>query len=213
MSDFQSEYFKSRDNQFGSSKVNNVIGNDIHCILLSLIREFSKIDVKNLVHNMEISQYYEINNLHNGYIIPDNSEIILKYIDTTVCLSNEKNCSCYRGLVRFYIKQKKGDEYKYVKINVIKICPTISKLEASIYQNSDKIQMWENIVNIAIAKGQKDAISKMSDKLILTTSEKIRNSVNKINEILFQIKKASTKSQISKLKKDNEILLSPSQTA
>ncbi len=132
------------DRQYGSGKLNpkfinelpdlsfvvndHVLGDDVRLVIYSLIDEFNKLAYGKLTHNVEISQYYSVDKklfTRDGDTECENCEVVLKYIDATVCLTenklskNSSDCKLGRGIVRFYLKQKNGDCYKYSRIKVV----------------------------------------------------------------------------------------------
>lgn len=254
--DYKEKYLKLKkyvleSNQRGSGKLNplfannlsnlafvvdnNVLGDDAHAVITSLIEEFNKIATLDLKHNPEISQYYSVGNGladKNGTLICENCEIVLKYSDATVCVTNSKNqhssnqtninksnMDCYisRGSIRFYIKKKEGDSYKYTKIRVVDI-QKINSLQPylnSVYQNTDEMNRLEEAGNIALSRGQTDAILSTSKngRLDVTNPEQLSNTTNTINDIITESKNAIVHSQLNKMNNQRVLSSIPTQNA
>jgi hypothetical protein len=260
--DYREEYLKLKhlimdeDKQYGSGLLNplfinelsnlsfvigdNILGDDVHAIILSLMEEFNKIAAMDLKHNLELSQYYIVEkNLMNHESLSqcDNCEIVLRYVDTTICVRNshigkegdtyyhvennrQKNgvkCSISRGLVRFYIKQKYGDVFKYTKIRVVRIqmVETLRPFIDVFYQNNDEINNLEEAANIAICKGQSYAISSIALKGNLQSNlpDDIMCVTKTINNIINETKKASAKSQLNRINNQRMLSKVPNQYA
>lgn len=241
MADYKQEYLKLKkkimeDFHYGNGKLNskfldafqnlvfvvddNILGDDAEAIILSLVDEFNKIAETNLVHNIELSQYYDATSAlpKNGNIFQcENCEIVLKYIDTTICLTNSRvrrhinnddanpndpsnieiDCNASRGLVQFYIKQKLADTYKYRKIQVVKILRHENLLPFlnTIYQNNDEFAKLNDAANVAIAKWQTKNLSQSR-----VDPEKIKTCpIEYVNNIINDTKQATTNAQISKI--------------
>lgn len=203
----------------------DILDDEIYTIILSLIEEFCKIISNGLRHNIELSQYYAMeNNVINNKNMTrcENCEVVLRYIDTTICVTNshicqpvstfdgtdsEKKsnigCDVSKGLIRFYIKQLQGNQSIYTKIHVVKIQSTesLQPFMKSFYQNVDEIKKLENVANIAISRGQTDAFVKTSQKGILNIDsvDNINCSIQIINNIIHEAKNKSVESQLNKM--------------
>jgi hypothetical protein len=231
--------------QYGSGKMNpllvselsdlsfvvgdNMLGDDVRAIIMSLIDEFNHIATNDLKHNYEISQFYAVDKgfTEKGLLDKcDNCEIVLKYIDSTICLTNgmavshfkkinnqftnkpvlqnQTDCEISRGLIRFYIKQQIGNTYTYTKINIVKV-KTIQSFEPFLhmpYQNNEMNKDLENKINIAISKGQSEIISDkaFNSELADTKSYELETTIKIINSILKEIKKAAIQPQLSEMR-------------
>ena len=204
-----------------------VLGDDINATILSLIEEFNRIATINLKHNLELLQYYAVGrNLMTGVSQCENCEIVLRYIDNTICLSNswprsgygtDFDCSVSQGMIRFYIRQRNGDMYKYTNINVVKIniVNSLDPFMNRVYQNNDEMIKLNDSIGIALSKGQSDAMleSAKSGRLEVSTPSDIKHSTSAANTIFSRAKKASGKSQLNKLTNQRALSLVPSQTA
>ena len=263
--DYKEKYLKLKhyiveNNQRGSGRLNplfvnnlsnlsfvlndNVLGDDAHAVILSLIDEFNKIAAIELKHNLELSQYYDISNsltTKEGVLVCNNCEIVLKYIDTTVCITNSKarqhiteennkhyhtnkqgvkseiDCMISRGLVRFYVKQREGNVYRYTRIRVVNV-QTLDSLRPymdSLYQNNDEISKLEEASNIAISKGQSDAIRSTSrnGQLEVNSPQELTNATQTINNIVTDAKNAIVQSQLGKMNNQRVISSIPTQSA
>ena len=221
-----------------------VLSDDANAVILSLIEEFNRIASSELKHNIELSQYYGHANpltSKNGSIICDNCEIVLKYVDTTVCITNGKiikhvseengryyhrnesgekteiNCQISRGLIRLYLKQKIGYTYKYARIRVVSVknTDTLEPYTDKIYQNNDEIRKLEEATNIAIAKGQSKAfdINAKNGDLQTNTPSEVVCATKTINDIITDAKNASANAQLSKINTDRFFSQVPPQSA
>jgi len=264
--DYKEEYLKLKrriiedDQQKGAGKLDpeflkelsklsfvvgdNVLGDDTHAVILSLVDEFNRIAATDLKHNLELSQYYAVGKgLMNkeGSVQCENCEIVLKYVDTTVCITNgrarqhidkdnnkyyhtnkngertEINCDISRGLVRFYIKQKQGNTFKYTRIRVVKtqMVDSLKHYIESLYQNNDEIEKLEDATGIAISKGQSEAIlqTAKAGNLEPITSKGVTNSTSMVNNIIAETKNASTNSQLTKMGSQRIFSDNPIETA
>lgn len=248
------------NNQRGSGKMNpifidhlsnlsfvigdNVLGDDVHAVILSLIEEFNRIATIDLKHNLELSQYYAVGSgLTNkeGILVCENCEIVLKYIDTTVCITNGRvlqhviedgdkyyhvnkmgdktliKCVISRGLIRFYLKQKDGNNFKYMKIDTVNVqkVDSLHPFFDTIYQNSDEINKLENASDVAINKGQSDAILSISKNghLETNTPNEIMHTTKTVNNIITEAKNAVIQSQLRKMNNQRIISTIPTQSA
>ena len=145
----------------------------------------------------------------------------MKYYNTTIYFINEKNnpykkteskiyvnkkitvdCGINRGVIRFYIKQKNDDIYKYTKIRIAKINKSdcFKHFKDVLYHNNDAIIKLENNINIAVNKGQSDAILALAatGNLEPFNIEKMKDMVNKVNNIIFNSKNALVNIQVDK---------------
>lgn len=248
---YQEEYLKLKKklldfNQSGSGRLNplfvqeltnlvfvvddKILGEDTHSVILSLITEFNKLSSNNITHNLELGQFYAMEKGligEKGLVICENCELVLKYIDTTVCVSNgrlkqhifkednkyyelsdfgksvEIDCNLSRGLVRFYVKQKNGDNYTYTLIRILRM-ESANNLEPylqALYQDNDEIAKLENATSLAISNGQSDAIVKnaVSGNLHINTPNEIDCSTAKINNIVTEVKNAAASGQMKKM--------------
>ncbi|XWV25932.1 hypothetical protein QJ857_gp1148 [Tupanvirus soda lake] len=263
--DYKEKYLKLKrhileENQRGSGRLNplfieqlsnlsfvvgdNVLGDDVHAVILSLVEEFNRIAATDLKHNLELSQYYAVGKgLTNkeGVLVCENCEIVLKYVDTTVCISNgrvrqhisevdgkhyhtnklgertEVDCTISRGLVRFYLKQKDGNTYRYTRIRVVNV-QNVESLQSfidAVYQNNDEISKLEEAGNVAISKGQTDAIlsTSQSGQLEANTPEEIMCATRTVNNIITEAKNAVVQSQLSKMNNQRVVSTVPTQSA
>ncbi len=208
---------------------NNVLGDDAHAVIASLIEEFNKIAALDLKHNPEISQYYSVGNgltSKNGTLICENCEIVLKYADATVCVTNGKaesgnknnvDCHVSRGSIRFYIKQKEGDVYKYTKIRVVNV-QKMNSLQPhfdNMYQNTEEFDNLGDAGAIALSRGQTEAIlsTSKSGKLNVTNPDELSNTTRVVNDIVTESKNAVVESQLDKMNTQRILSAVPSQNA
>ncbi|BCS83352.1 hypothetical protein QLL95_gp0771 [Cotonvirus japonicus] len=247
--DYKQEYLKLKQqvlNQKGSGRMNpqllnqlsnlvfivgdNVLSDDVNSILMSLIQEFNRISTSDLKHNLELSQYYAVGKglmRNNGTIQCENCELVLKYIDTSICLSNNKiirtkdgpsiDCNINRGLVKFFIKQKLGDVYKYTRIRIAKVQSTGTLLPFNdvLYQDNEEINRLDEATNIAINRGQSDIIFNKARRgeLNTNTPDALTNTTQNVNQIVSDVKNASISSQISKMNRNRLLSPVPNQTS
>lgn len=185
---------------------------DAHLIILSLIEKFHKIAVDNdLADSLEISQYYDVTGLKPC----ENCEIVLKYFDIPVCITNVNtqtvdetgkkrvDCQISRGQIKFFIKQKDGNCYRYSDIRTVKIdnLDSLQHYVEMFYQNTEELEKISESAEIAVAKAQKEIISDLTTngKLDSTDRKSIDQSIQTINQISTEIKNAAGKSQLSKM--------------
>ena len=257
--DYKQEFLKLKqiimeNNQNGSSNLNplfvnelsnlsfvvgnNILGDDVHAVILSLVEEFNRIAINNLKHNLELSQYYAVGKglmAESGMIYCENCEIVLKYIDTTVCLSqgrarlhvskddniphhnNKVDCNASRGIVRFYVKQKEGSTYKYTNIHTVRVLhgKTLQPYIHTLYQDNDEISKLEDATNIAINRGQSGAIleSAASGNLQANNASAVACAIHTVNNIVAETKKAAMPSQLTKMTNGRILTMVPNQTA
>ncbi|XWV24689.1 hypothetical protein QJ856_gp1094 [Tupanvirus deep ocean] len=263
--DYKEKYLKLKryileENQRGSGRLNplfieqlsnlsfvvgdNVLGDDVHAVILSLVEEFNRIAATDLKHNLELSQYYAVGKgLTNkeGILVCENCEIVLKYVDTTVCITNgrvrqhisedagkyyhtnklgersEVDCTISRGLVRFYLKQKDGNSYRYTRIRVVNVqsVESLQPFMDAVYQNNDEISKLEEAGNVAISKGQSDAIlsTSQSGQLEANTPDEIMCATKTVNNIITEAKNAVVQSQLSKMNNQRVVSTIPTQSA
>lgn len=207
----------------------HVLGNDFRSIIFSLIEEFNYLTDVEIKHNIELSQFYVVNkeilrsNLFDNEKsnLFDNCEIVLKYIDSTVYVTDAKirhsinwkgnqstnsqiDCHVGRGLIKFYIKQKQNDLYKYSQIKLIRLQKTNSILPYMhcLFYNQNEIDRLELISMIGINKAQSDAILAlaMNDGLKNKNDSTILNSIKTINDLIEGTKEASIKAQLHNIK-------------
>lgn len=254
------DYKNRMENQYGAGKLDsgfieklsnlafvvgdNILGDDAHAVILCLIKEFDRISDLNIKHNLELSQYYALGKAltsQRGLSVCENCEIVLRYVDTTVCISDGRvrkhvseedgkyyhtskfgektqiDCTINRGVVRLYIKQKDGNMYKYTRIRVVsmEIVDSLNKFYNAIYQDDDEIRKLEDASSIAMSKGQTGAYSSSSKRgrLETITSQDIENATNTINDIVDQTKNSVFGAQLGKITNQRGISTVPNQTS
>ena len=212
----------------------NILGDDARAVILSLVEEFNRISGTELRHNLELSQYFAFGNGltdKDGNIICENCEIVLRHVDTTVCITNghirqhdsqydhtnkfnektEIDCNISRGLVRFYIKQRNGSTFTYTRIRVVnvQVVNSLHQYADTIYQNNDEINKLEAASIIAMSKGQSDAISATSQtgQLEANTPAEIVCATNIVNNIVNETKNSAVRAQMSKM--NNQRIMCP----
>ena len=213
-----------------------VLGDDIHAIIMSLVEEFNSIAENDLKHNLELSQFYSVEkNILGGETQQyDNCEIVLKYLDKSICIgkmeklrTTEKgtemktqkhvDCTVSRGLVKFFIKHKNGDLYKYTPICVVKVevVQTVHPFLDTLYQNNEEINKIEEESNIAVNVSQSEIIQQHAKKgsLEQTTPSELQKSVKTVNDILENVTKASAKVQLDTFAKKETVSDVPSKTS
>ncbi|AGD92618.1 hypothetical protein LBA_00700 [Megavirus lba] len=190
-----------------------VLGDDTHAVILSLIKQFNKIAELNIPHNIEISQYYAVGRglmSRQGTLICENCELVLTYIDNDICLTDPKytkmnniQCDVKRGSIGFFIKQKKDDTYIYTKINVVRLISgdKIESFSNPIYFDNEEINRINKSTNVAINRGQSDAILSSAKGGALESNNvyDISDATNNVEYIVNETKKASLSPQISKM--------------
>uniref|UniRef100_A0A6G6ABU4 Uncharacterized protein n=1 Tax=Borely moumouvirus TaxID=2712067 RepID=A0A6G6ABU4_9VIRU len=245
--DYKQEYIKLKNkllnNQIGSSPLDQnlvnelsnvvfivddvVLGDDVHAVILSLIKQFNKISSSDIPHNLELSQYYAVGKglmSRQGTIVCENCELVLKYNDNNVCLSNGKSvddrnikCDINRGVINFFIKQKKGNTFVYTKIKVVRIVHD-DKLESysrTKYFDNDEIEKLNEAGSIAINRGQSDAIlsNAKGGDLESKNPTEILDSTNNVEYIIDESKKASIAPLVSRMNNTRVTSSVPTQSA
>lgn len=191
---------------------NKVLGDDAHAIILSLIDDFNRIGNTEIRNNLELSQFY------------GSSEIVLKYIDYTVCVNNSKKtdssdieCDISRGLIRFYVKKCNGNSCRYHRIKVVYVdtVESLNKYADGVYQNNDEIIKLENACVVALSRSQTDAIKSAASngQLDASTPEEIVCTTNTVNNIFKESKNAVVQAQMEKIDNQRYLSSTPSQTA
>ena len=245
--DYKEKYLRLKQqtsNQRGSGRMNplfvkqlsdlafvvgdNVLRDDVRSVIMSLVEQFNRIAVNDLKNNVELSQYYGAGNglmTRDGKTQCENCELVLRYEDATVCMSNGRlqgdkpdvECSVSRGLVRFYIKQKDGNTYKYTPIQVVKVDVTNSLQPYTdlLYQNNDEAKKLEEASTIAISRGQSGAIVAAAQKngLSANNSEGITTSIKNVNRITSEAKNAATTSQLNLMTRERMVSAVPTQSS
>ena len=162
---------------------NTVLDNAPHAIIMSLINEFRNISNKqNLVHNLELTQYFAIDKylLHlDSFTSCENCEIVLKY--TNAYCSNlhsskyhfqkkdsDKEKSISKGRIEFYVKQtnlinSETTSIIYHKIYVVKII-SIKKIPSNpSYTDPSEINKIIKSSNIIKSRILTDTLEAISD--------------------------------------------------
>lgn len=191
-----------------------ILGNDITAIILSLINDFNIICNSKIYHNLEISQYYSNK---NNKVISDNYEIVLKYIDSSLCVTNINHntnklngettcneCSISRGVVQLFLKKTDGNNiFTYTKIDVIHVHITdiLEKYYHTTYQKNSNMQVLDNLAGSVLSKMHGNHISSMSHNGYLETNtpNDILNTVSMVNSTIEKIKLGSINPQLSKI--------------
>lgn len=215
------------------SKLNFVLGNkimgaDINAVILSLIEEFTHFASGKLNHNVEISQYYRLGDYlrsKDQENVCDNCELVLRYVDNAVCVSNIKNingdinCNISRGSVKFYVKTKKGSAYVYDRLYVVRSV-FVQSLDAyfqSLYQNTDFFHKMEEKVKTALGTSQAEAVlsliksGKFEDIPREDISKLYNLVINDINQIIKEAGVASSESQLKLIMRHGMLSLIPDQ--
>ena len=219
----------------------NILGDDARAVILSLVEEFNRISGTELRHNLELSQYFAFGKGltdKDGSIVCENCEIVLRHVDTTVCITNghirqssnsqygytnkfnektEIDCNISRGLVRFYIKQKNGNTFTYTRIRIVNVhaVNSLHQYADTIYQNNDEINKLEAASVIAMSKGQTDAISATSQngKLEANTPAEMICATNTVNNIVNETKNSAVRAQMSKMNSQRVMSPVPTQSS
>ncbi len=166
----------------------HILGDAVCSIILSLTEEFNRISSsQNIVHNLELSQYFALDQTLlniNKSTSCENCEIILKYTDT-ICLSSKSNNIYYfvnksdpdkkntnskntngfirRGKIEFYVKQTDildptTSYIKYTKIHVVKIIKTLNINSDLLYPDHTEIKKVIKNSNIIQSRSQTDTL-------------------------------------------------------
>lgn len=201
-----------------------VLSTDVHLIIHKLIKDFDQISSLNLNTNIELSYLFAVDKslmTHRGLKVCDQCEIVLKYIDSTVCLKNieladvsdkDLECNLGKGVIKFYIKQKSGDTYNYTRINVatLKYDDDISKYQKGVYIEHEEMDRLENAKNSALSRHQSDMmhqITKRKNREYPKSNEDSKNA----EKVLKSVDNACIEPQVDQMKKQKIILNYPSQ--
>lgn len=187
---------------------NNILGDAEHAVILSLINDFIKIKSLDIIHNIELSEFFATNNLDTTDIT--NCEFVLRY-HNGVCLSESKITPKKKyfltkknesdipdiafGIVELFIKQSGDDFIRYTKISVINIVDQLSYSDGVIFDENAKKDS-----DIQTCRSQTDTINAISSTgdLSITNPEQIPKVVSIINDVVHESKRASVYSQINK---------------
>lgn len=184
---------------------NKVLGDDISAVIMSLVDEFNVIAQHDLKHDLELSQSYAVikKSDEEGIMECGNCEIVLKYVDTTICIKNgrivstkedeskEIDCDVSHGVVRFYIKQKENNTYKYTPIRIVRIqvVKSLNYFTEALYQNNEEISKLEEATKAALSVGQSQIIKQNIQKGGSSDATKM------VNQLIENAKNASVSSQ------------------
>lgn len=216
---------------------NQVLGDGIHAIILSLIEEFNTINGSHaqtqLKHNLELSQYFALDQSligQDNITRCENCEIVLKYTATSICLTNLQanysannlvdsnlDCRISRGLIKFYIKQQVKNCFTYIKINVVKlnVVNSLDRYNDQHYQNSAELDKLDNTMAVALNRAQSDAIDTAATmgKTASSTSYGVSTSIDTVNKIINNTRRAFLNPQLDKLHTKHISMSYPSQHA
>ena len=191
---------------------NTVLDNAPHAIIMSLINEFRNISNKqNLVHNLELTQYFAIDKylLHlDSFTSCENCEIVLKYTNT-YCPNlhsgmyhfqkkdSDKEKSISKGRIEFYVKQtnlinSETTSIIYHKIYVVKII-SIKKIPSNpSYTDPSEINKIIKSGNIIKSRILTDTLEAISDagSLTIESEADVPNIITQVNEIILEADKS-----------------------
>ena len=200
-----------------------ILDNQVRAVIQKLVDDFNKIAVNDLNDNLELSHFYAVDKKllsDKGVSVCENCEIVLKYVDTSICLTdssavkkfqnvNEKTihltkdgkeveCRMSRGLVKFYLKTVDKDTAKYSKIKVVKIIAPNSQLDCkyALYQNNEEIERLNKVINAAIAHSQTTALldSKIIQDVKATSQTSMAAAAEEVKKIFDKVKVAVNES-------------------
>ncbi|AEQ60750.1 hypothetical protein [Acanthamoeba polyphaga mimivirus] len=248
--DYKQEYLKLKQlllNQRGSGKMNplllnnlssmvfivgnNILGDDVKAVIISLIEEFNLIASQDLRHNIELSQYYAVGRglmTREGTIQCENCELVLKYTHSSVCLSNgrivrktsgdnEVNCQVSRGMVKFYIKQKTGDQYRYTRIRIARVQQkgSLAPFTDALYLNNDELDKLHEDTGAAISLSHSDLAKQSASRgdLKVKSPSDVAIATKNINKNVDQINRAATESQLGLMNRSRVVSPVPTQTS
>ena len=145
---------------------NQILDSDINAVVLSLVEEFSRIGSQDLRHNLELSQFYSPSQPC------EHKELVLRYTDSVVCISNERivnitkaqddtysvdqaknkaeiNCDVSRGIIRFYLKEKieSNEEEETCTFLYRKLCLVKIIAPTSLSQFTDRLYLNNKEMN------------------------------------------------------------------
>src|SRR5579872_6896748 len=201
----------------------HILDNQVIAVIQKLVNDFDKMAANDLDVGMELSHSYAADKKllsDKGVTVCENCEIVLKYVDTAVCLTdssavrkfqttNEKTvhvtkegkdveCRLSRGLVKFYLKTINGDSATYSKIKVVKIVPA-SQVDCkyALYQNNAEIEKLNKTTIAAIAHSQTEALakSKLVQELNMISQATLTAAAEEVKKIEDKSKKALSQIQ------------------
>jgi len=206
-----------------------VLGSDTNAMIISLVEEFDKINGSSSKHNLEISQFFRANvnananaNIKTNKFDCENCELVLKYINSSVCLSDmvivkeSLKCNAHRGSIKFYVKQQNGDCYQYTRIHVVRVMRTntLQPFKDSIYLNPKELSNIEQATSSALTKAQtetlKSALVGGAIKFINDIDTTKSNQL--VGTVVQEATKAATQSQLEKMNPERIALVTPDET-
>lgn len=200
-----------------------ILDNQVRAVIQKLVGEFNKMAANDLTDNLELSHFYAADQKllsDKGITVCENCEIVLKYIDTAVCLTDtsavkkfqnandkivhltkdgkELECRLSKGLVKFYLKTTDKDTVKYSKIKVVKIISPTEQLDCkyALYQNNEEIERLNKVINAAVAHSQTQALvdSKVLRDIRVTSRTSMANAAEEVKKIVEKVKSAVNES-------------------
>jgi len=186
-------------------------------LVLSLLDEFLSIaSCKELIHNIEISQYFVIGEIDNSCI---NCEIVLRYSNTVIpskgvegtgqkyYFVDANNLDGRKiGLIELFVKKIYDKNITFERIDIVKIVDKLEDYSDSFYIYSDKLDSVKKISDRAICRCLTDALNATYDSGEITCGDasKLSDLTAMTKELVNQSVSSSQKLQNLKLSGKNE---------
>jgi hypothetical protein len=178
---------------------NTILGDDGTAIIYSLLNDFNQIMKIKSVHNMELSQYFDVSkNIieAHGLTQCQNCEIVLKYNDN--CLG-PISCQSNYGSVKFFLKQQQGGCFTYVPIYVVRINYANQVVNPSVYYINNAVKdELDQKYGVALNKVQMDSILNYVNNGYLSVVQPldVNHSLRNLNNLLHNIKNVGLNTQL-----------------
>lgn len=193
----------------------SIMSGAANVLILSLLNEFlSIVGCKDFVHNIELSQYFVIENLENSCI---NCEIVLRYSNTVIPAKKPVQETKYYffdrndlqgkkiGLVEFFVKKSYDKSIVYDRIEVVRLTNNLSLSEMGYYIYAEKLDSIKKISDQAICRCLTDALNATynSGEITCGDASKFADLTDMAKELVNQSVKSSQKLQNHKLSVKN----------
>lgn len=180
-----------------------VLQNDAHLILCSILNELYQIDSSKLVHNLEISQFYDLNPESNDF--STYHELCAKYSNAILTTSaNTGKCNISTGSVKTYLKTIVDLNVQYHRIEIVYInfgsIPNFLFDEKhDLYTWPNWIPTWDQTSTMARGKCQSEQIRKISNDKNFCMDSNQYHQTKIVSNIFKTFRQASIQMQIEQL--------------
>ena len=208
-----------------------ILSDDVKAVITLLVEQFNKIANSGITTNLELGYYYATETpllTSKGEFKCNDCEIVLRYIHTSVCLTDGKvhrkyteesdkfftsskttgerkevECEVVTGLVRFYLKQKNADVVNYRRIHVarIQVVETLDYYNDALYVSDDAQIKLEEKASRGTATTAAESVKSLlqTGTIQLTTPEQIAQTKEAVSKILSAVNKSAVIATGSKL--------------